>query len=270
MFSDDNAAPFSGAVYIYERRNSGEWVRFAYLKADNRDESDRFGASISLDGDTLVVGAWSEDGNGLDPNDDSATNSGAAYVFRRDPGDATDWEPQQYLKGSNTAESDEFGYSVAVSGNTLVVGAPEHDGAGAASGGAYVFTRSNEGSWTEQQYLLASNAENADRFGWSVAIDGDRLVIGAINESSNGVGGESDNSAVLAGAAYVFSRDDTHTWTKSLYLKASNAGIVDRFGWSVAIAGDAVAVAAPEEASNGVDGETDNSASKAGAAYVFD
>ena len=111
---------------------------------------------------------------------------------------------------------------------------------------------------TQEAYLKASNAEADDRFGGSVAISGDTLVVGARQEDSSASGGESDNSSTDAGAAYVFTRSDTTgEWTQQAYLKASNAVASDNFGHSVSIDGDTLVVSAPY-GSSGV-----------GAVYVF-
>ena len=190
----------------------------------------------------------------------------------------TTWSQQAYLKASNTDFNQSFGHSVAVSGNTVVVGAP---GESFSEGAAYVFVRSGT-TWTQQALLKASNAAGSgDKFGYSVAVSGDTVVVGAISESSNAIGvngDQSDNSAIDAGAAFVFVRNGT-TWTQQAYLKASNTGggilgesLGDFFGFSVAVSGNTVVVGAYYESSdaNGVNGnQTDNSASLAGAAYVF-
>jgi hypothetical protein len=174
---------------------------------------------------------------------------------------------------------------VAVAGDTVVVGAygedsnatgvngDQADNSAIQPGAAYVFTRSGT-TWTQQAYLKASNAGTNDLFGISVAVAGDTVVVGAYQEDSNATGvngAQGDNSATDAGAAYVFTRSGT-TWTQQAYLKASNTGADDRFGVSVAVAGETVVVGAYFEASNatGVNGnQADNSASFAGAAYVF-
>lgn len=196
-----------------------------------------------------------------------------------------------YFKASNTAAGDWFGNSVALAadGDTLAVGAngedsgaadingDESDNSATQAGAVYVFTRS-AGSWAQQAYLKASNTEAGDQFGWSVALaeNGDTLAVGAVLEasSSTGVNGdESDNGATGAGAVYIFTRS-AGAWAQQAYLKASNTGLGDHFGYSVALAanGDTLAVGAPLEASSttGVNGdESDNSATGAGAVYVF-
>lgn len=251
----------------------------AYLKASNTGPEDYFGYSVAVSGDTMVVGAYLEDS--------TASGSGAAYVFVRN---GTNWTQQAHLKASNPGNDDYFGLSVAISGDTLVVAAngedssatgvdgDQTDNSASASGAAYVFVRSGT-NWSQQAYLKASNTDEGDEFGNSVAISGDTVVIGANGEDSSatGVDGEgSDNSVSHAGAAYVFVRNGT-TWTQQAYLKASNTGAVDSYGVGdgfarVAISGDTVVVGAPGEDSNaiGVDGDqSDNSAYDSGAAYVF-
>ena len=257
----------------------------AYLKASNTGEFDEFGYSVALSGDTLAVGAYREDSNatgvGGTQADNSANDSGAVYVFTRS---GTTWTQQAYLKASNTDARDYFGYSVALSGDTLAVGALSEDsnatgvgGNGADnsvnySGAVYVFTRSGT-TWSQQAYLKASNTGANDYFGSSVALSGDTLAVGAILEDSNATGvngNEANNSVTGSGAVYVFTRSGT-TWSQQAYLKASNTGVGDWFGSSVALSGDTLAVGAQSESSNatGVGGtQADNSASGSGAVYV--
>ncbi len=258
----------------------------AYLKASNPNSYDYFGWSVAVSADTIVVGAYNEasaaTGVNGDQNDNSAVNSGAAYVFVRS---GTTWTQQAYLKASNTDAEDYFGRSVAVSNDTIVVGAyqessaatgvngDQNDNSAAGSGAAYVFVRSGT-TWMQQTYLKASNTNAYDKFGSSVAISNDTIVVGAYGEFSaaTGVNGDQDdNSARYAGAAYVFVRSGT-TWSQQAYLKASNTDEGDQFGRSVAISNDTIVVSAyfEESAATGVNGnQNDNSARDSGAAYVF-
>lgn len=281
----NNFATNSGAAYVFVR--SGDvWSQQAYLKASNTSESDYFGLSVAASGDTVVIGAYLEDSNATGVNgnhaDNSATNSGAVYVFVRN---GTTWSQQAYLKASNTGAFDNFGNWVAVSGDTVVVGAygedsnttgvngNQADNSAENAGAAYVFVRSGT-TWSQQAYLKASNTGVSDLFGLSVAVSGDSVVIGAYSEDSNATGvngNQADNSTANSGAAYVFVRSGT-TWNQQAYLKASNTGAGDEFGRLLAVSGDTVVVTSYAEDSNatGVDGiQTDNSASAAGAAYVF-
>ena len=281
----NNARTNSGAVYVFTHSGT-TWSQQAYLKASNTGRGDIFGYSVAISGDTLVAGALNEDSNatGIDGNqrNNSASRAGAAYVFARS---GTVWSQQAYLKASNTEADDCFGWYVAISGNTVVVGTDKEDSNATGvngdqsdnsvngAGAVYVFARSGT-VWSQQAYLKASNTDAGDRFGYSVAIPGDTVVVGALNEASNATGingDENDNSADEAGAAYVFNRSGT-TWSQQAYLKASNTDAGDIFGWSVAISGDTLVVAGRHEASNatGINGDqSDNSELAAGAAYVF-
>ena len=281
----DNAAPGSGAAYVFVR-NGETWTQQAYLKASNPDGGDEFGSSVAISGDVVIVGAPKEDSNATgvagDESNNLAGNSGAAYVFVRD---GVTWSQQAYLKASNTDNGDDFGVSLAVSGATVVVGArfedsnatgvdgDETSNSGSDSGAAYVFVR-EDATWSQQAYLKASNTGNGDWFGFSVAVFGDTVVVGSFEEDSSatGVNGDEDsNDAVSAGAAYVFARSGI-TWSQQAYLKASNSAAIDQFGYTVAVADDTVVVGARLEDSNatGVNGNDDgNSALDSGAAYVF-
>ncbi|HQW82304.1 MAG TPA: FG-GAP repeat protein, partial [Pseudomonadota bacterium] len=259
----------------------------AYLKASNTGVVDSFGWSVAISGDTVVVGAQAEDSNSTTINGDQSNNAageaGAAYVFVRTAGI---WSQQAYLKASNTDADDRFGISVAISGDTIVVGATYEDSnsvvinagqgnnAAADAGAAYVFVRSGS-IWSQQAYLKASNTDAVDRFGGSVAIFNNTVVVGAVNESSNSTtinGGQSNNAANYAGAAYVFERSGS-SWSQQAYLKASNTDINDFFGLSVAVAGNTIAVGTAYEDSNStvINGDqSNNSATNAGAVYVFE
>jgi drug/metabolite transporter superfamily protein YnfA len=281
----DNSAGGAGAAYVFVR-NGTTWTQQAYLKASNTDAGDSFGVSVAISGDTVVVGARNDDSSATgvdgDQADDSFTDAGAAYVFVRS---GTTWTQQAYLKASNTESGDFFGRTVAVSGDTVVIGAPGEDSNATGvngdqsnnslleAGAAYVFVRTGI-AWSQQAYLKASNTDQDDWFGHSVALSGDTVVVGARFEDSNSTGvngNQTDNSASSAGAAYVFERSGT-TWSQQGYLKASNSGQGDEFGLSVAASGDTVAIGAflEDSTATGVNGDqTDNSMLNPGAAYVF-
>lgn len=279
-----NGAAGSGAAYVFVRRGS-RWSQQAYLKASNTGVGSNFGISVAIAGDTVVVGSPSEssDARGVngDQNNNDALSSGAAYVFVRK---GRSWSQQAYLKAINTGERNSFGWSVAIAGDTVVVGAHGEDSDARGvngnqrneapnSGAAYVFTRSGS-RWRPQAYLKASNTEAGDTFGWSVAVAGDTIVVGSLNESSNARdinGDQNNNAAPASGAAYVFVRSGG-TWSRQAYLKASNSEANDNFGYAVAVSGDMVIVGAHGESSaaTGVNGDqTSNEAGGAGATYVF-
>ncbi len=279
----NDGAPDSGAAYVFVRTGA-QWSQQAYLKAGNAGSEDLFGFSVGVSGNTVVVGAYQEDGSSLvvnGPYNDNFSNSGAAYVFVRT---GAQWSQQAYLKASNAEVDDRFGYSVGISGDTIVAGAWAEDslamgvngfqGNGTPeSGAAYVFVRTGA-QWSQQAYLKAHNTGVLDHFGMSVAVSGDTVVVGATGESSNSTGVNGDggnNDAVFAGAAYVFARVGTQ-WSQQAYLKASNTDSDDMFGRSVAVSGDIIVVGAADEDSGatGINGNgSDDSVFNSGAAYVF-
>ncbi len=272
------------ASYVVHARRT--WHRVLHAKASNADASDRFGSSVAISGDVVVVGAPEEassaEGVDGDQASEDATRSGAAYVFRRTQ---TGWEQEAYLKASNTDQGDGFGTSVAVSGDVVVVGAPserskallvdgdEDDDSLISPGAAYVFRRVG-GAWQQDAYLKASNTEEGDSFGGSVAISGDVIVVGAEQEDSNAKlvdGDDASDAEPQSGAAYVY-RYAASAWQLDAYLKASNTGADDAFGHRVAISDDVIVVSAPGERSSAtlVDGDdADDAAFDSGAAYVY-
>jgi hypothetical protein len=209
-------------------------------------------------------------------------------VFVREQGD---WSQQAYVKASNTDTNDQFGYQIALSGdgNILAVGASQEssnatgidgnqaDNSAQHAGAAYVFVR-EQGAWSQQAYIKASNTDVGDRFGTSIALsgDGNMLAVGAGDEGSNATGidgDQADNSAGGVGAVYVFVREQG-AWSQQAYVKPSNSNESDHFGNSLALSGDGstLAVGAIGEDSNatGIDGDQlNNFADEAGAVYVF-
>jgi hypothetical protein len=278
------------------RQTAASFAQQAYIKTSNTDSSDQFGNAVVISGDTLAVGAWSEDsaatGIDGDQSDNAANDSGAVYVFTRDP--AGVWSQQAYIKASNTDAGDHFGVSIALSGDTLAVGAPgegseatgvegdQNNNNALYSGAAYVFTRDPAGVWSQQAYIKASNTgpgdprtATGDNFGNSIALSGDTLAVAAWGEDSSATGidgDQSDEDGEDSGAVYVFTRNGSGLWTQQAYIKASNTDIRDRFGHSVALAGDTLAVSASWESSDatGINGDqNNNNADFSGAVYIF-
>ncbi len=281
-----------------QNTNDDPWpyTQEAYAKPSNTGANDTFGYAIAIssDGNTMAVGAPNEDSSATgvngNQNDETATTSGAVYVFTRT---GSTWTQQAYVKASNTEMNDRFGFSVALSsdGNTLAVGAySEASGATGingnqadntffigGAGAVYVLSRTGV-TWSQEAYVKASNTGNADWFGYAIALsaDGNTMAVGASNEWSNGQGvgaNQLDNSAGAAGAVYVFTRVAS-TWSQQIYIKASNAESGDKFGWSLSLSsdGNTLAVGAPDERSNatGIGGnQGNNGALSAGAVYVF-
>ena len=174
-------------------RSGGAWTEQARLQSSNAERADSFGAwvAISDDGNTVAAGALDEDSfltnvnRGDQGADDQATDTsaGAAYVFTRT---GNTWPQQAFIKASNTGKEDWFGVRLALSGdgNTVVVSAPNEDGANDAAqeaGAVYVYTRSAAGAWSHQVDLKGANTEQFDEFGSAVALssDGRTMAVGA-------------------------------------------------------------------------------------------
>jgi hypothetical protein len=244
---EDGAGNDRGAAYVFVA-DGGQWQEVAIPRASDGESYDYFGSSVAISGDTVVVGAFGEDGAGSD--------RGAAYVFARNQGGADSWGQVTKLTGSDAEDDDRFGTSVAISGDTVVVGAPYEDSAGSDRGAAYVFERNRGGadSWGQVQKLAGSDAEDYDNFGNSVAISGDTVVVGAYLE---------DGAGSNRGAAYVFARNQggPDSWGQVQKLTGSDAEDEDHLGISVAISGDTVVVGAVGE---------DGAGNNRGAAYVFE
>ena len=236
----DNGA--HGAAYVYMRQ-SGAWSQVAKLTASDGEAGDFFGFSVAVDGDTVVVGAIGDDDNG--------DGSGSAYVFTEPPNGWTTTSTAAKLTASDGADDDGFGWSVAVDGDTVVVGAYHNDDQGAA----YLFTKPTSG-WTTTSTaakLTAHDGAASDAFGVSVAVDGDTVVVGAVWDNTNGS---------ASGSAYVFS-EPPNGWTTTstaAKLTPSEGEDDDQFGYSVAVDGDTVVVGAYGDDENG---------ESSGSAYVF-
>ncbi len=295
----------TGAVYIFSRLDT-IWQQQSYIKSSNSDAGDLFGTSVSLSKDSLflAVGAPGESGGSTTNQDDnSRENAGAVYIFSRS---GTTWRQQSYIKSSNSDAGDLFGTSVSLSndGATLIVGAPEEDGAVMISsdsstgeeissittntssneerdsGAVYVFGRNDE-SWSQQAYIKAQNAGAGDLFGSSTALSGDGsfFIVGAPQEDSFETGinsNGSNNASEDSGAAYIFRRSSTSTttWNFPVYLKVEEPGNGDLFGSSLSIDsnGSIAAVGAPSQNGN-IDSSQDTSnadfGEDSGAVYTF-
>jgi uncharacterized repeat protein (TIGR01451 family) len=229
----------AGSAYVFVRSGT-TWTEQQKLLAPDGAAGDNFGRSVSVAGDTAVVGAAGDDTPG-------GANAGSAYVFVRS---GTTWTEQQKLLASDGLMDDGFGESVAISGDTAVVGAEADDTGAANKGSAYVFVRSGT-TWTEQQKLLASDGAGFDFFGHSVSLSGDTAVVGAYADDIL--------AATDAGSAYVFVRSGT-TWTQQQKLIAPDAASDDQFGGSVSISADTAVVGAEFDDTPGTD---------AGSVYIF-
>ena len=223
-----------GAAYVFTGSGS-TWTQRAKLTAAD-DGQDEFGTSVALDGDTAVIGTGREGDPAI----------GAAYVFT---GSGSTWTQRAKLTAADGASGDNFGFSVALDGDTAIIGAYGYeDGAGSATGAAYVFTGSGS-TWTQQAKLTADDGAEGDTFGLSVALDGDTAVIGAMAREN----------PLATGAAYVFTRSGS-TWSEQLKLLSSDGASGDQFGY-VDVLGAVAIVGARNQSTDNV---------RAGAAYIFD
>ena len=229
-----------GSAYVFVRSGT-MWTQQAKLVATDGVAADLFGDSVALSGDTALVGASVDDFAGV--------GQGSAYVFVRS---GTTWTQQAKLVAADGAPGDRFGFSVALSGDTALVGAPFDDIApNASQGSAYVFVRSGT-TWTQQAQLVAADGAAGDDFGFSVALGGDTALAGARLDDIGANGNQ--------GSAYVFVRSGT-TWTQQAQLVAADGAAGDDFGFSVALGGD-TALAGARLDDIGANGNQ-------GSAYVF-
>ncbi len=231
----------TGAAYIFEY-NDGIWTQQAKLTVSGAggygEAGDYFGISVSISANRVIVGAVGDD-----------DYMGAAYIFEYDGGD---WTPQAMLIASDDDADDWFGQSVSISGNCAVVGAWLNDASGRNAGSAYIFYRDEGGTnnWGQQARLDAADAAQQDRFGYSVSINGEYVIIGAIGDNPHGD---------YSGSAYIF-RHNGASWAQQAKLTADDGFQSDKFGWSVSTDGYYAIVGARLNDEKGED---------AGAAYIF-
>jgi len=229
----------SGSAYVFTR--SGKiWHQQAKLTAIDGATNDTFGGNVVLSGDTIVIGAMRDD--------DKGENSGSAHVYIRTEGI---WSHQTKILATDGAKDDAFGQSLAISGNTIIVGAPRDDDHGKDTGSVYVFIR-NGTNWYQQAKLTAGDGAGGDLFGISVALSGDTILVGADLH---------DEIAPNAGAVYVYTRSG-NSWSQQAKLTAADGNETDIFGVRVALSGDTALISARRDDDDimGVD---------AGSAYVF-
>jgi hypothetical protein len=236
---EDDAPTNSGSVTVF-RYIRGAWMVEQTLVAPVPASGDRFGAAVALEGDVLIVGAPEDD--------DFGSNAGLAYVFHRADGV---WALETTLKNESPAANDQFGWSLALSGETLAVGARLDDEPATNTGAVVVFLRSEAGVWTQQAKFKGVDTAASDQFGYSVALHDDTLVVGAFND---------DDGGIDSGGAFVFMRSDG-VWSQQAKLIPADLSPSDLYGSAVAVEADRAVVGSPQD---------DDGATDAGSAYVFE
>ena len=231
-------ANYIGSAYIFRENGSGNWTQVAKLAAADGAAHDLFGFPVAISGNRVIIGA--------SENDDAGSNSGSAYIFE-DNGSGT-WSQVAKLTASDATYGDEFGLSVGISGNTAIVSAHNDEG----SGSAYVFEFDGFGSWKEVVKLKASDPGFGEDFGYSIAIEDDRAVVGARRDAETGYN---------SGAAYVFEKGVGGVWAETAKLTPADAVGSGEFGSSVDLSGTRILVGAE----NGL-----GPFGGAGSAYVFE
>ena len=241
-YGKDESGASSGAAYVFRDDGTGNWKQVDKLTPGDGDAGDYFGFSVGISGDSVIVGAFSDD--------DCGDGSGSAYVLQDDG--TGEWTEAAKLTADDAAASDEFGRSVSISGDTVVVGAWGADDNGSDSGAAYVFQTDGAGGWTQVDMLLAGDSAAGDYFGSSVSIWGDSVIVGAFGDDDMG----SDS-----GSAYIFQDDGTGSWLEIDKLLADDGAAGDQFGASVSICDGSAVIGSFADDQMAVD---------AGAAYVFE
>ena len=247
--NDDDHGANSGAIYIYQRSAAASNVWNFVRKVAPADATNNatFGLTVALDGDTLVVGAGTDSTRG--------NNAGSAYILQRHQGGSNQWGVVKKVFASDIANNDQFGSSVAIHRDSVVVGAPLHNGGAGNSGAAYVFGRNQGGSnqWGEVKQLLANTPAFNDQFGSSVAISIDTIVVGVPLK---------DVPAADGGTALIYERNlgGSNQWGFLKRVLASDSAAANKFGNGIGVDGDNIVSGAPGNDSLGDD---------AGSSYVY-
>lgn len=238
---NDSHGAASGSAYVFDFGSQGWSEADNLLAPGDEARSDLLGQSVSLSGDRVLIGAFGDEDNG--------PFAGSAYVFEFSGGE---WNKTAKLLPADSAAVDHFGYAVSLLGDRALIGAPRDDDNGPSSGSAYVF-EFDGGVWSETTKLLAEDGDEQDRFGHAVSLSGDRALVGAFGDSSNGF---------ESGSAYVFEFEN-ESWNETTKLLPDDGTEEDRFGFAVSLSDDRALVGAPGPLH--VFGST-----TPGSAYVFD
>lgn len=264
--SGNNALTYAGSAYIFEKNNAGDWIQTQKIVASDRSSQDRFGNEVAISHNYIVVGAIEND---LDENGgNNLSNSGAAYVFEKQ-GNGT-WTEQIKLLPSLRGVNSKFGVSVDIDSNHIIVGArgnstdADENNLISQAGASYIFKRTINNEWIEQQKIVAQDRKLNAFFGQSVSISKDQIMIGSSQDKTdeNGL-----NTIDGAGSAYIFRKNNQNVWEQSLKIVGSDRGAYDSFGHCVAISNNQVIVGVPY---NKTDQNNANELTQSGSAYVFE
>ncbi len=294
-----NGAPSSGAAYIFKRM-SGAWSQEAFIKPSNSESQDFFGQSLNLSGNTLLVGATQEDSSDSTPTitptastNNTSVQSGAAYLFSRM---GANWTQEAYIKASNVGAGDYFGEPVAVSGDTIAIGAWNEanaqniisntsspvsaDNSATASGAVYIYRKDHLNQWRQEAFIKASNSEQNDLFSSGLSLSGNMLAVGSPAESSNlttisyGTAFTNNNSSLNSGAVYIFNSSGS-VWSQQAYIKSSNNRASNNFGDQISLSGSTLAVGVKFDDSNqttityGAPASTNITMPDSGATFIY-
>lgn len=260
--SDESATlSNAGSAYLFKKDFGGleNWGFVQKITAPIRGEDDYFGRSVAISGDIAVVGAYQEDQDNNENN--QLDDSGSAYIFKKDAG-SEHWSLVKKITASIRSERDIFGFSVAIKGDNIIVGAPN-----VSLGAAYIFSKDAGGqnAWGEVKKLVAFDAAFYDNFGSSVSISDNFAIAGANRDSEDGIG---QNTITGAGSAYIFRKDKngSNQWGLSKKITSAVRNTGNAFGFSVAINGSYAVCSAPLEKLDGVGNKPLNGA---GSAHIF-
>jgi len=252
-----NTLTDAGSAYLFELDGNNNWTEVQKIVASDRNASDQFGYRVAISGSYAIVGAEYEDEDSVGAN--TLNSAGSAYIFERDS--SGKWLEVKKIVASDRAAEDNFGGSLSISGNYVVVGAEmdDEDFAGAntmsAAGSAYIFERDGNGNWSEVQKITHFDRAIGDRFGSYVSISGNTAIVSA----PWGVG-------LFTGKAYIYNRSSSGNWTLKRKIVSSDLSTGDQFGRPVAISGNQCIVGAPyhDIVNSGVD-----TIINVGAVYIF-
>ena len=228
----DPAGTSSGSAYVFIRSDDGNWIESAKLTASDADGGDYFGFSVAIMGTTAMVGAWGDD--------EKAEDAGSVYIFEQQPDGS--WIETAKLMASNGTSGDYFGYSLAMSGSTAIVGAFQEE---SEPGTAYIFEKQVDSTWLETSILNSADGAASDRFGLSVDLSGNTAIVGAYQD----------------GSAYLFRRMSDGSWIETEKLVDGSGQSGDQFGYNVAISGSNSLIGACQDDDNGFN---------SGSAYIFE